>query len=318
LRLPAPSPKSDAEDNARIFMYPGDRNDLLEFREGDHAWLGVGVYIPPEWDLTQIESRSSDRFATLWGFRHGDEHGPLNGMVLSTAEGESEPFFNQPLLTVKEDRVRLAAAPVRTGVFIHFVLHIRFSRTEAGRNEIWRSDDFGSYRKLADYTGSNLRDSDVDQRSWAYRIGLYEGGEVTQDRQLFYGHLRVGDNVAGARSQVALPGIPFLAGASEAGPPPPPTPGGRAPAPTSRTPDTTPATSCRVPSVKGLRPAAARRRLRTAHCAVGRTRYRRAGRLLRGRVVGTIPRRGTRLARGRKVSLIIGRAPRRKLASALG
>jgi hypothetical protein len=219
-------------------------------------------------------------------------------------------------------------------VFVHFILHVHFSRTEAGRNEIWRSDDFGEYRKLADRTGSNLLDSDASQKSWSYRIGLYEGGGVTQDRHLLYGQLRIGDNIADARSQVALPGIPFAAPASEVESPPAPTqpseeraPEPRWPAPGPLSPmleprphgsDPAPATSCTVPFVRGLRPAAARRRLRGARCGVGRTRYRRAGRSLDGRVVGTVPRRGTRLARGVKVSLVIGRAPKTKSANTDG
>ncbi len=98
LLLPAPAPKAGPDDTARIFMYPGDRNDLIQFREGDHAWLGVGVYIPPAWDLTQIQSRSADHFVTLWGFRHGDEHGPLNGMVLSTS-GSTGSWRTAPVRT---------------------------------------------------------------------------------------------------------------------------------------------------------------------------------------------------------------------------
>lgn len=62
---------------------------------------------------------------------------------------------------------------------------------------------------------------------------------------------------------------------------------------------------CRVPRVVGLRLGEARRRLRRAHCSVGRIRRSRSGRP--GRVVAQRPRAGTEGRRGYPVRLVVGR-----------
>jgi beta-lactam-binding protein with PASTA domain len=59
--------------------------------------------------------------------------------------------------------------------------------------------------------------------------------------------------------------------------------------------------------VLGLRLGAAKRKIRAAHCSVGRIRRVRARRSLRGRVVNQAPRPGTIRRRGFPVSLAIGR-----------
>jgi hypothetical protein len=77
-------------------------------------------------------------------------------------------------------------------------------------------------------------------------------------------------------------------------PPPPPPP----PPPPSRV-------RCVVPRVIGLRLAAARTRIRRAHCRVGRVR--RARSRLVGRVIAQRPRPGVRRAAGTPVNLVVGR-----------
>jgi Tol biopolymer transport system component len=63
--------------------------------------------------------------------------------------------------------------------------------------------------------------------------------------------------------------------------------------------------SCRVPKVVGLRLTTARKRIRRAHCSVGRVRRVRSTR--RGRVLAQFPRAGTRGPRGTRVRLVVGR-----------
>ena len=63
--------------------------------------------------------------------------------------------------------------------------------------------------------------------------------------------------------------------------------------------------SCRVPKVVGLRLATARKRIRRAHCSVGRVRRVRSTR--RNRVLAQFPRAGTRGPRGTRVRLVVGR-----------
>jgi beta-lactam-binding protein with PASTA domain len=59
--------------------------------------------------------------------------------------------------------------------------------------------------------------------------------------------------------------------------------------------------------VLGLRLAAAKRKIRRAHCSVGRVRRVHARRSLRGRVVNQAPRPGAVKRRGFRVKLAVGR-----------
>jgi hypothetical protein len=90
---------------------------------------------------------------------------------------------------------------------------------------------------------------------------------------------------------------------SAPGPPPPP------PSPPSASHQPVRVVHCRVPSVIGLRAAAARTRIRRSNCRVGKVRYRRSAGA-RGRVMSQAPRPGARRPRGTRVSLTIGRSLR--------
>ena len=79
--------------------------------------------------------------------------------------------------------------------------------------------------------------------------------------------------------------------ATATAPPPPPPP---------------PRTRCRVPRVIGMRLAAAKTRIRRAHCGVGRITKRVSARRV-GRVISQTPRPGAVRARGTKVKLVVGR-----------
>jgi hypothetical protein len=63
---------------------------------------------------------------------------------------------------------------------------------------------------------------------------------------------------------------------------------------------------CRVPNVRGKTLAAARKRIRAAHCSVGRIRYVRSPKK-RGRLVAQAPRPGVSLPNRGKVNLIVSR-----------
>jgi hypothetical protein len=85
-------------------------------------------------------------------------------------------------------------------------------------------------------------------------------------------------------------------------PPPPPAPPPPPPAPPPPPP---PVEKCVVSRVLGLRLGAAKRKIRAAHCSVGRVRHVRARRV--GRVIGQSPRPGAVRRRGFPVQLIVGR-----------
>jgi len=63
-----------------------------------------------------------------------------------------------------------------------------------------------------------------------------------------------------------------------------------------------------VPRVLGLRLAAAKTKIRRAHCSVGNIRRVRSRRSLRGRVVSQNPRPGTIKRRNFPVKLAVGRS----------
>jgi hypothetical protein len=65
---------------------------------------------------------------------------------------------------------------------------------------------------------------------------------------------------------------------------------------------------CKVPGLKGLRIAAAKRVLRAAHCALGTVRRKKVVERKRvGRVIAQKPRKGKSLARGTKVAVTVGK-----------
>ncbi len=90
-------------------------------------------------------------------------------------------------------------------------------------------------------------------------------------------------------------------------PPPPPPPPLPPPPPPPPPPPSPPPPRCRVPRVLGLRLAAAKRRIRRAHCSVGRVRRVHSRPRLRGRVIRQSPRAGSLRRRGSPVRLVVGR-----------
>ena len=71
------------------------------------------------------------------------------------------------------------------------------------------------------------------------------------------------------------------------------------------------APTCLVPKLRGKTLLAARRVLRSRHCALGRVRHGYSRTVRRGRVVAQRPRAGTRRPRGAKVSVTVSRGRRR-------
>lgn len=74
------------------------------------------------------------------------------------------------------------------------------------------------------------------------------------------------------------------------------------------TPTSTPA-KCKVPKLRGLRVDAARKRLKAAHCKLGKTKVVRTSKD-GGKVIKSSPARGAKLANGSHVNLTVGRASR--------
>jgi hypothetical protein len=72
-----------------------------------------------------------------------------------------------------------------------------------------------------------------------------------------------------------------------------------------------PRPSCVVPRVRrGMRLATVKRRIRRAHCRVGKVRKRRSGSVRRGRVIKTSLPRGTRLKNRARVGIVVSRGRR--------
>lgn len=81
------------------------------------------------------------------------------------------------------------------------------------------------------------------------------------------------------------------------------------PRPENPLPSSTPAATCVVPRLKGLRPKAARKALAQAGCAFGDLTRRAARRGRRGRVVRQAPAPGANLPPGSVVDVVVGRRP---------
>jgi Ca2+-binding RTX toxin-like protein len=88
-------------------------------------------------------------------------------------------------------------------------------------------------------------------------------------------------------------------------PPPPPLPPPPPPPPQPPPPPPAPVVRCRVPRVVGLKLAAAKTKIRRAHCSPGRVRRARSSRV--GRVLRQSPKAGAIRRRGARVSLVVGR-----------
>jgi beta-lactam-binding protein with PASTA domain len=68
---------------------------------------------------------------------------------------------------------------------------------------------------------------------------------------------------------------------------------------------------CVVPNVVGRLLPTAKRKIRAAHCRVGRVAYKLSTRKQKGHVLAQKPRRGLRLRNGTRVSVTVGRGGRR-------
>ena len=86
--------------------------------------------------------------------------------------------------------------------------------------------------------------------------------------------------------------------------PPPPQP---PPPPEPPPPPPPPPTRCHIPRAVGLRLAFAKRRIRRAHCSVGRVRRTHSKPRRRGRVISQSPRPGSLRRAGYPVRLVVGR-----------
>jgi hypothetical protein len=113
--------------------------------------------------------------------------------------------------------------------------------------------------------------------------------------------------------------VPFSVQFSSVAPPVQAQPSVGQPTPAAQESDVTlePETYCRVPYVKGLTVAKARKRLASAHCRMGTVKRVRS-RSFPGRIVRTNPKSGTRLASGAKVRLVVGRSGRTARAADAG
>ena len=65
---------------------------------------------------------------------------------------------------------------------------------------------------------------------------------------------------------------------------------------------------CKVPGLKGLRIAGAKRLLKAAHCALGTVKRKKVVKRKRvGKVIAQKPRKGKSLAKGTKVAVTVGK-----------
>ena len=100
---------------------------------------------------------------------------------------------------------------------------------------------------------------------------------------------------------------PFTVTVAPPPPPPPPPPPVPPPPPAPPPPPPPPARQCVVPRVVGKKLAAAKARIRSSHCAVGKITRKHTAKAKRGKVIAQSPRPGRHLRNLAKIKLTVGR-----------
>jgi hypothetical protein len=121
-----------------------------------------------------------------------------------------------------------------------------------------------------------------------YVLQYYNGKGVFDDADVI--HVARGQHVTGINATMKL----FVAPVQTTSPPPPP-------------PPPPPAVKCRVPALKGVTLAKAKRLLKSNHCRLGKVKRRQAGRRKVGRVLASKPGPRTVKPEGTKVTLLVGK-----------
>jgi Polysaccharide lyase len=188
--MPAGSQRAQAVAN--YFWTPDSKGSV-------DLWFSTSLYMPQDWDLNQVNT-SSSQFLSLVSFRSDAANGSMN---VDGHKGHlwlrRNTIFNWPD-GLGTDMIDLG--PITKGKWMNLVFHIKFSTTNVGAvREVWRDGTFMGRKTNMNTVAGTHR----------FRVGVYQGTGVTQDRNLYVDNARIGtsraavDPTQSATSADALP-----------------------------------------------------------------------------------------------------------------
>jgi hypothetical protein len=183
--MPAGSQRAQAV--AKYFWTPDSKGTV-------DLWFHTALYMPQSWDLNQVNT-SSSQFLSLVSFRSSAANGSMN---VDGHKGHlwlrRNTIFDWPD-GLGTDMIDLG--PITKGQWMNLTFHIKFSTTSTGAlREVWRDGTFMGRKTSMNTVAGEHR----------FRVGVYQGTGVTQDRVLYVDNARIGTSRAAVEgTQGALP-----------------------------------------------------------------------------------------------------------------
>jgi hypothetical protein len=147
-------------------------------------WFHTALFMPQDWDLNQVNT-SSSQFLSLVSFRSDAANGSMN---VDGHKGHlwlrRNTIFDWPD-GLGTDMIDLG--PITKGKWMNLTFHIKFSTTNTGAlREVWRDGTFMGRKTNMNTVAGTHR----------FRVGVYQGTGVTQDRVLYVDNARIGTSRA--------------------------------------------------------------------------------------------------------------------------
>jgi hypothetical protein len=185
--MPAGSQRAQAVAN--YFWTPDSKGTV-------DLWFHTALYMPQEWDLNQVNT-SSSQFLSLVSFRSDAANGSMN---VDGHKGHlwlrRNTIFDWPD-GLGTDMIDLG--PITKGKWMNLTFHIKFSTTNVGAvREVWRDGTFMGRKTNANTVAGTHR----------FRVGVYQGTGVTQDRTLYVDDARIGTSRASVEPTQTIASTP--------------------------------------------------------------------------------------------------------------
>lgn len=179
MRVHMPAGARREQAIAKHLWTPDDKGSV-------ERWFGLSLYIDPDWDLSQVDT-SSERFLSLVSFRTEGANGSMN--VSGESDGHMALRRNSTFVWpdgLSYDKIDLG--PMTKGKWIDLIFHIKFSTTTTGAlREVWRDGVL---------MGSKTSRNTVDTLQHYFRVGVYQGPGVTDDRTTYFDNVKIGASYA--------------------------------------------------------------------------------------------------------------------------
>jgi hypothetical protein len=173
--MPAGSQRAQAV--ADYFWTPDSKGSV-------DLWFHTALFMPQDWDLNQVNT-SKSQFLSLVSFRSDAANGSMN---VDGHKGHlwlrRNTVFDWPD-GLGTDMIDLG--PITKGKWMNLTFHIKFSTTNVGAlREVWRDGTFMGRKTNMNTVAGTHR----------FRVGVYQGTGVTQDRVLYVDNARIGTSRA--------------------------------------------------------------------------------------------------------------------------